>query len=464
MEHRTSAPEAIGRRGLLTGMALTAGAMAAPASASGAGGRDPVVVVGAGMAGLTAARTLVRAGVPVRVVEARSRIGGRIHTVRDWPGVPLDLGASWIHGYAGNPLTPIAERAGATMVRTSYSSGRVHVDPRLQAAGLDRPDTHRWAALVRRALHAAWRRDRDSSVAAAVRRETRGLDLSRVEQADLAFYLNATYTTEWGADPRELSAYHVDDGREFGPTGEDVLFPHGFDQVVGHLARGVRTTHGVTVRRVVLRRRGVDVHTSAGRIPASAVVVTVPLGVLRAGAIDFEPGLPEPMTRAVDALRMGVLSKTFLRFDSPFWPERFDWQEYVGPRHGAWGEWLSLSRAGAPVLLGFNGGAMAREIEAADPDDVRTDAMRVLRAMFGSSIPDPVAVRTTSWADDRFSHGSYSYAAVGSSRRDRVALGRPVEGRVFLAGEATEPDYSSTAHGAFLSGRRAARQVLAAID
>ena len=351
MEHRPPAPAAIGRRGLLTGTVLSAGALAAPTGAGAAAGRDPVVVVGAGMAGITAARALTRAGVPVRVVEARPRIGGRIHTVRDWPGVPLDLGASWIHGYDGNPLTPIAERAGAPMVRTSYSSGRVHVDPGLRDAGLDRPDTQRWAALVRRALRTAWRRDRDSSLAAAVRRETRDLDLSRVERADLAFYLNATYVTEWGADPAELSAFHVDDGREFGPTGEDVLFPHGFDRVVEHLARGLRPTLGVRVRRVVLRRRGVDVHTSAGRLRASAVVVTVPLGVLRAGSIDVEPGLPEPMTRAIEALRMGVLSKTFLRFDRPFWPERFDWQEYVGPRHGAWGEWLSLRKTGAPVLL-----------------------------------------------------------------------------------------------------------------
>ena len=463
MEHRPPAPAAIGRRGLLTGTVLSAGALAAPTGAGAAAGRDPVVVVGAGMAGITAARALTRAGVPVRVVEARPRIGGRIHTVRDWPGVPLDLGASWIHGYDGNPLTPIAERAGAPMVRTSYSSGRVHVDPGLRDAGLDRPDTQRWAALVRRALRTAWRRDRDSSLAAAVRRETRDLDLSRVERADLAFYLNATYVTEWGADPAELSAFHVDDGREFGPTGEDVLFPHGFDRVVEHLARGLRPTLGVRVRRVVLRRRGVDVHTSAGRLRASAVVVTVPLGVLRAGSIDVEPGLPEPMTRAIEALRMGVLSKTFLRFDRPFWPERFDWQEYVGPRHGAWGEWLSLRKTGAPVLLGFNGGALAREVEAADPDDVRAEAMAALRAMFGSSVPDPVAIRTTSWADDRFSHGSYSYHALGSSRRDRVALGQPVDGRLFFAGEATEPDYSSTAHGAYLSGRRAARQVISAL-
>ena len=343
MEQRPTS-EAVGRRGLLTATVLSAGALAAPTGAWAESGRDPVVVIGAGVAGLTAARRLTRAGVPVRVVEARSRIGGRIHTVRDWPGVPLDLGASWIHGYQGNPLTPIARRAGAKLVRTSYSSGRCTWTP-----SWARPDSPSPTPAGGQPSYA--RRCAPPGAATATprspprcRKQTRALDLSRVERADLAFYLNATYVTEWGADPRELSAYHVEDGEEFGPTGEDVMFPDGFDQVVDHLARGLRITRGVVVRRVVVRPRGVDVHTSEGRLRASAVVVTVPLGVLREGAIDFEPGLPDRMRRAVEALEMGVLSKTFLRFEAPFWPTNVDWQEYVGPRHGEWAEWLSLAR------------------------------------------------------------------------------------------------------------------------
>lgn len=140
-----------------------------------------------------------------------------------------------------------------------------------------------------------------------------------------------------------------------------------------------------------------------------------------------------------------------------------DWQEYVGPRGGHFAEWVSLAKAGPPVLLAFHGGARAREIERAAPGDVQTEAMSVLRRMFGSSIPDPVAIKTSDWSLDHWSHGSYSANTVGSTRADRVALTRPIADRTFLAGEATEPDYSSTVHGAYRSGRRAARQVIDAI-
>jgi monoamine oxidase len=213
----------------------------------------------------------------------------------------------------------------------------------------------------------------------------------------------------------------------------------------------------------VRRPSGVDVHTSAGVLRARAVVVTVPLGVLKHEGIEFVPGLPERHHRAIDRLGMGVLSKTFLRFDAPFWPVHVDWQEYLGPRHGAWGEWFSTAKAGSPVILCFHGGDRAREVERARPADVRGEAMHVLRTMFGHRIPDPVASTSTGWSLDGFAHGSYSTNAVGSTRADRVALGEPVGGRLFFAGEATEPDYSSTVHGAYRTGLRVARDVSRAL-
>lgn len=427
--------------------------------ARGAGGR--VVVVGAGVAGLAAAARLQRAGFTVTVVEARQRIGGRIHTWRGWPE-PVDLGASWIHGWAhGNPVTPIARRAGARLVTSSYDSGAVHIDPALRAAGLDRPHWGRWTRIAAQAERAAWRRRRDESLAAAIERQLRGRQLGRADRADLAFVLNGTYVTEWGEDPSRLSARTVDEGREYGPTGQDAFFPDGYDAVPRWLARGLTVHTSTAVRRIALTRRGVDVATDAGVLQAEAVVVTVPLGVLRREGIAFSPALPDRQLAAIDRLRMGVLSKTVLRFETPFWPVDLDWQEYVGPRHGAWAEWFSTAKAGTPVLIGFHGGDRARELERADPRDVGAEAMRVLRTMFGSGIPDPVGVRTSDWSLDRWAHGSYSVNSVGSTRADRVALGAPVAERVFFAGEATEPDYSSTVHGALQSGRRAAREVIA---
>jgi len=455
--HRSAAAS---RRSLIAGVATASVLEAVRASGhSGRGQDSTVVVIGAGIAGIVAADKLRRAGHRVRVLEARHRLGGRIHTWRGWTGAPLDLGASWIHGYAaGNPITPIARRAGASLVPSSYASGQIHIDPRLRAAGV-RPHSGRWARIVDQAVIRAGRCPTDESLADAVRERVADLRLSSFERDELGFYLNANYTAEWGADPDELSARTVDQGKEYGRTGEDAYFPDGYDQVTTHLARHLSVDLGVAVRRVVLRARGVRIETSAGIIQARAVVVTVPLGVLKHEGIDFVPRLPDRHEQAIHRLGMGVLSKTFLRFDKPFWPADLDWQEYLGPRRGAWAEWFSMAKAGPPILVAFHGGDRAREIEKADAGDVRREAMRVLRTMFGHDIPAPRSIATTGWSRDRFAYGSYSSNAVGSTRADRVALGAPVGGRLFFAGEATEPDYSSTVHGAYRTGRRVARQV-----
>lgn len=454
-------PPVASRRALIVG-ATSASLSAAgrPSAHSLTRTSAPVVVVGAGIAGIVAADRLRRAGVDVRVVEARRRTGGRVHTWRGWPGAPLDLGASWIHGFAGNPLTPIAHRAGARLVSSSYDSGRVHVDRRLRAAGV-RPHSARWARVVEEAKEQAQRRPHDESLATAVRRYVADLQLTKYDDHELAFYLNATYTTEWGEDPDALSARTVDEGREYGPTGEDAFFPEGYDHVTAYLARRLGIDTGVVVRRVVSRRGGVRVETNAGAIDARAVVVTVPLGVLKAESIEFVPALPAGHVEAIDRLGMGVLSKTCLLFEKPFWPVGEDWQELLGPQHGRWAEWFSLAKAGPLVLVAFHGGDRARAIERAADRDVRGEAMTALRSMFGQGIPPPLSVKTTSWSLDRFARGSYSSNATGSTRADRVALGQPVDGRIFFAGEATEPDYSSTVHGAYRSGLRVARQVRA---
>ena len=456
----------LSRRSLLVGATAATAAMSAAQSVSAgvAGSGQCVVVVGAGVAGLSAAGLLRQAGYDVVVIEARDRHGGRVHTARRWPGAPIDVGASWIHGFAaGNPITPIARRAGVRLVRSSYSSGDTHIDSELRAAKLLHSQTSRWEAVVSAAERRSRRPGPDVSLAAAVARRLSGTKLTAAERADLAFYLNGAYTTEWGVEPSRLSARTVDQSREFGSTGEDAFLPDGYDRITDYLAHSLKVHIKTPVRRIVLRRDGVRVVTNRGSIDARAVVVTVPLGVLRDERIEFCPALPNRHLVAIDRLGVGVLSKTFLRFERPFWPVDVDWQEYIGPRAGEFAEWFSLAKAGLPVLICFHGGRRARALEAADPREVQDVAMVVLRAMFGSSIPGPLASVTTDWARDAWSRGSYSAATVGSTRADRAALGRSVDDRLFFAGEASEPDYPATVHGAYRTGGRVAAQVIAAL-
>ncbi len=440
-----------GAGALLLGPSLTG--PPAPASKSGT-----VVVIGAGMAGISAARALSDTGRSVVVLEARSRVGGRIHTDRSWSGVPIDLGASWIHGARLNPLANLAKEAGATTAITSYDSSQLHVARDLRLNGLVESDTSRWEGVLDDAIEWAGGQHLDVSLERAIAHVTSAERLSATERVDLDFFLNATVTTEWGTDLERLSARSVEAGKEYADSGVDALFPDGYDHIVKHLSKGLRIRTGVIVRRVSSREKSVRLDTSMGRIDAEAVIITVPLGVLKAGSIEFDPVLPAAKRHAISVLEMGVLAKTFLRFERIFWPKGTDWHEYVGQPSGHWTEWVSFAKTGAPVILGFNAGTRGRAVEVMTDREIVADAMTVLREMFGSAIPRPVAMKTTSWSVDPFAFGSYSAYAVGSTRADRVALAEPV-GRVFFAGEATEPDYASTVHGARFSGQRAARQV-----
>ncbi len=423
--------------------------------------RPRVAVIGAGMAGLACAARLSSQRLDVVVIEARDRVGGRIHTSHSWGDVPIDLGASWIHGTKGNPITDLARRANVRTVSTSYDSSELHISRQLRAAGLRRPDTVRWEDLVDEAVRLAQKPGRDLAMDEAIRLALDGQQLSAIERADMAFYLHSAYESEWGLTAGQLSARTADEGESF--DGEDVLLPGGYAAVPAYLARGLNVRTGEQVHQIRHSKRGAAVVTDRGEHIVSAVVVTVPIAVLRSGAITITPELPAASQAALEAVGVGVLGKTFLRFPASFWPVNTDWHEYLS-EDNRWTEWVSFAKIGAPVLLGLTVGEHARWTESAPERDVVERAMVAIRAMFGVHVPSPVVMQRSAWANDPLALGSYSGNAVGTTRDHRATLAAPHGVRLFLAGEATEPDYFGTVHGAYLSGIRAAGQVRKALN
>lgn len=437
---------------LLASQALTRG-HAAPGSAGS------VIVVGAGIAGIAAARELQRAGYTVEVLEARERIGGRIHTSRRWKDAPMDLGASWIHQTEGNPLTALAREAGARTVATSYDHSTGYGRSGLPFSAAETRRMESLQAQIEAVIERAQAADADQPLRAAIEAGLGWRSLSAGDRELAELLLNSTIEHEYAGSLRELSTWWWDDDAGF--DGGDVLFPDGFGALTDFLATGLDIATGCVVERIEWEAQGVRVHAGARTRRADHALVSVPLGVLKTGAIEFSPALPQSKRKAIDALAMGVLNKCFLRFPRPFWPTSVDWIERVPERPGEWTEWVSFARAaGKPVLLGFNAADFGRKLETLGDDEIVAGAMRVLRGLYGEAIPEPVGHQITRWASDPYAFGSYSFNPVGSHPKMRDELAASLAGRLHFAGEATARKHFATTHGAYLSGLRAARAVI----
>lgn len=408
-----------------------------------------VLVIGAGLAGLACARRLRQAGRRVLVLEARQRLGGRIWSEQR-RGCTIELGASWLHGVDNNPLRALVTQDLGLDLLPSDALGRVTIGrdgQRWSAARAELADD--WLASVLR---------RAEQQGSADQPLTRWLPATL--SSDQRFTLIADVVHELGAELNTIAAdAPLGDGQEL--LGGDALLPAGLSRVVAHLAQGVDIRLAQVVRQIHHGPQGVRVTTASGeQFQARTLCCTVPLGVLKADTIAFDPPLPAAKQRAIATLGMGLLDKLVLLFPQRFW-EGSGWIRNDGPTAGLWSEWFDLTPLiQRPALMGFNAADTARSLARQSDQQVVSSALGQLRRCFPQAeIPAPIEMLRTRWGEDPFALGSYSYPAVGVTPPMREALAQPW-GPLVFAGEAASSAFPATLHGAYGSGLQAAQRLL----
>ncbi|MFN3196946.1 MAG: flavin monoamine oxidase family protein [Bradymonadia bacterium] len=419
-----------------------------------------VVVIGAGLAGLTAAKALQNAGQKVVVLEGRARIGGRTHTA-SVGAAKIDLGAAWIHGPDDNPLAVLCRAAGLKMPPQEIDPSVIYDD------ALGRALTEDEAAAVVEAVEGffeaetteALAESERTSLAQALRAYVNELELSPALRA-LVLHTLTTFTGDSGPS-EQVSLHWLFHSASNELSGGDVTIEGGYLELVKFLAEGVdvRTEHVVT--RVKTTGDTVTVDTKTDSITADHVIVTVPLGVLKSGSIKFEPALSPGKRAAIERLQMNTMEKVVLTFSERFWPAEIGSVLHRGDAGRDCPLLIDMTEhAGATTWVGLCTGPSAAEMQKTTSDGPIIDrTLRALRAILGRSVPTPAATYVTRWWSDPFAHGAYSLTAVGASPKDRTALAEPM-GPVLFAGEATMEEMFATAHGAVMSGLREAKRIV----
>ncbi len=422
-----------------------------------------VLVLGAGIAGLAAARELQQNGFQVTVLEGRQRIGGRIYTDRTL-GFPVDLGASWIHGITDNPIGNLAREWNIAIKPTDLDNILLYGNNGKLISERDVDSSYElYEKIIEQAEALAENAEKDLPLAAAIQQifksQFKSQTLTPQQTQLVQWWLNSELVIERGADLENLSAWWFDEGESF--DGDDYIFPQGYDQIINGLAKNLEIQRQQKVMEITTSNSGVSVTTDRGNFTADAAIVTLPLGVLKSGNIKFSPPLPANKQAAINRLSMGVLNKVVLKFPQQFWPEEYHGFGYLSEGQADFGEFLNWSLySEKPALIAFTGGSFARNIEQLSEEEISQRIMRILRQNYGQPIPEPESAIVTRWNQDPFTFGSYSYIPVGGDSSDRDLLAEPVNQRLFFAGEATSRDYPSTVHGAYLSGIREAKRLI----
>lgn len=401
-----------------------------------------VAIIGAGAAGLGAASALENSGLSVIVLEARDRLGGRGHTIMAAPDITFDLGCGWLHSADKNSFVDIAQRLNFTIDKTrppwreqSFDTGFPLQERMDFIKAID--------AFYDRAEEAA-ENGRDSAASEFLEPGNRWNPMIDA----LSTYINGS----------ELDSVSNLDMNAYEDSEINWRVRRGYGALMAAYGAPLPVALNTPVTLIDYSGTRVRIETSKGTLSASKVIVTVPTNLIADEAIRFHPALPAKVD-AARGLPLGLADKVMLALDEPGALPK-DGNLRGATMRTAMGS-FHLRPFGQPCIEGYFGGRFARQLEDAGIGALAAQSIDEIASLLGNDYRRRLKPLAESrWAHDPFARGSYSHALPGHAG-DRAVLAAPIDGRLFFAGEATSPNFFSTAHGARDSGERAAREVLA---
>lgn len=411
-----------------------------------------VIIIGAGISGLASAKKLKENGFNVIVLEAQDKVGGRLRTNRSL-GVAFDEGASWIHGVNKNPITYLAQEASMTTFETvddqadtCYDIGGIL----RSSSTYDAAETELYSIL-------------DTMMNSGNPNqnfETVFNSLYPIHSTDRLWkFLLSTYVTFDTGDLNNLSSLLYNEGEEFG--GIEKIATNGYDTIPTYLANGLTIQLNQRVTNIDYTNEKIKITHNSTISEADYVIVTVPLGVLKANTIQFMPPLPTSKQTAIQKIGMNCVNKFLLIWDSVFW-DNSQYIVYTPETKDKFNYFVNVNKynPSANALMTFAYADYARQTETMSDAQIINDIMIHLKDIYGNSIPNPTNMLRTKWQTNENSFGAYSYTAVGTEMQHFNELAENINNKLFFGGEHTNADYFSTAHGAYLAGIREADKII----
>ena len=410
-----------------------------------------IIVIGAGVAGLAAARHLTAAGRHVLLLEARGRLGGRILTVRDaLSPLPIELGAEFVHG-TPKPIWRIIDSARLPAVEVMGDNYQASGGQLQKVAPLD--------DLFER-LYEAMRQVPEQSFGEFMANSK----FDEPTRARIISYIEGFNS----ASKESLSTGYVLETEEATAVGRSFRMLGGYDELVRCLWHGVDSRFmdlrlNTAVRTIRWQRGAVEVETSHGVFQGEKAVITAPIGVLAAGAIRFHPE-PLVLRSVCEAMDMGHTVRVVLRFRERFWerPGK-EGLSFLFSDDEVMPTWWTTVPVRAPLITGWSAGPKAAKLLGRSEESIAHEAVRALARVLGCTASFALdrleAAHYHDWQSDPWSRGSYSFVRPGGMDVQRW-LGQPVEDTLYFAGEATEATgHCGTVHGAITSGVHVGRAV-----